>query len=104
MKKAEAQHHLAQAARGRTPVGFTQHFWEKVGECAPGLTRNEVYGLLRRGRMVGAPLRKNDYLCHEVKVRAETADFGLLEMVVDITARETLICVTIYGIPPDGEV
>jgi hypothetical protein len=98
MKKAEAEHIIEQAAARKIDVGFTKDFWDEAKECAPGLTKNDVYTVLRRGSVFGAPVRDDEYLCHKVKLRAELPDFGRLEIVVAITVRESLVCITIYDI------
>lgn len=98
MNKAEAEHFIEQAAARKIDVGFTKHFWDEARECAPGLTKNDVYTVLRRGRVYGAPVRDDEYLCHKVKLRGALPDFGQLEIVVAITVHDSLVCVTIYDI------
>ena len=98
MRKAEAEYFLEKAAKGELEVGFSKHFWEEARDCAPGLSKNDVYNALRRGSVFGAPVRDDEYVCHKVKVRATLADFGRLEIVVAITLVDTVVCITIYGV------
>jgi hypothetical protein len=103
MRKAEAEYFVEQASARRLDVGFTQHFWEEAEECAPGLTKNDVYRLLRNGRVFGAPVPEHEMVCHKVKVRGTLPDFGLLEIVIAISYVDSLTCITIYDIEQGGE-
>lgn len=98
MRTTEAEHFIAQAAARKIDLGFTAHFWSEAGKCAPGLGKVGVYAALRKGRVYGAPIRDDQYLCHKVKFRAHMPEHGLLEFVLAITVHDSVVCITLYGI------
>lgn len=97
MRKAEAEYFIERAAANQIPVAISNHFWDEAEVRAPGLTVLDVYEMLRRGSVFGAPVHEPERLCHKVRIRATLPDFGPLEIVVAIVyADDSIVCITIY--------
>ncbi len=97
MTNREAEEILDAVRSGRLQVSVTDHFWRRVHERVPGFTTQDIYRVLRQGKLSGNPMPAPEYNNDKIKVRAKTADFGTVELVLGVTWLAGT-CVTIYEI------
>jgi len=98
MTREDAEALIGRVCRNEVGLGFTDHFWVQAGKRFPGLQRQQVYNILRSGRVVDAPVRDGIHRNHTVKVRATLSDFGPVELVAAVSDDSGLFCITIYGL------